>query len=408
MKKPSELEPVPGYGDVVGCLRELSRPLDPVRVDLTEALGRVLREPVLAAEDQPAFDRSAVDGFAVRLDDVADRFRVVDSIRAGEWKPRALNPGEAVRVATGAAVPGAGLQVVMQEHTQPEGNLVAIRERRAERNIRFRGEDTRVGQVLVKPGTVLTAGALALLASVGEVRPLVSRRPRILHLVTGNELVSPGELPGLGQIRDAGSTLVAAFLAGEAEPLEQWRVAEEAPAEAELFARVQAKLDQLDLLLISGGASVGPHDFTRSLLERLGFRLLIRRTATRPGKPLIVAQRGSAMALGLPGNPLAHFVCLHLYARVLLDGMAGRAVASRLRRGRLSEGIEVGRGGWETFWPAHAEPDDDSMRLTPLEWASSGDLTVLARTNALIFLPAEPAWVASDTRVNFIPTSLEL
>jgi molybdopterin synthase catalytic subunit len=198
--------------EVIALLRERCQPLSTERVPLKQATGRVLREPVTAPEDQPAFDRSAVDGYAVRMDDVTTQFRIIDEIRAGDWKCRALQTGEAVRIATGGALPANDLQVVMKEDVRVEGGMLTMVRRDGERNIRFRGEDARAGQELVAAGTVLNPGALGLLASLGCTQPLVTCLPRVLHISTGNEIVAPEQAPERGQIRDSNSTLVLAFL----------------------------------------------------------------------------------------------------------------------------------------------------------------------------------------------------
>ncbi|MCC6820036.1 MAG: molybdopterin molybdenumtransferase MoeA, partial [Verrucomicrobia subdivision 3 bacterium] len=197
--------------EVLQLLREICLPLAAERVALPNAGGRVLREPVRAPEDQPPFDRSSVDGFAVRIDDPTTRFRIVDEIRAGDWKPRRLQAGEAVRIATGGALPDGGLQVVMREDAERESEFVSVPQRDDERNIRLRGEDARAGQNVIEPGIRLQPGALGLMASVGCAQPLVTRLPRVLHLATGNEIVPPEATPQRGQIRDSNSTLVRAF-----------------------------------------------------------------------------------------------------------------------------------------------------------------------------------------------------
>jgi molybdopterin molybdotransferase len=194
--------------EVLALLTQLCRPLDTERVILADAAGRVLREPVRAPEDQPPFDRSSLDGLAVRLDHQGAQFRVVDEIRAGDWMPRALQPGKTVRIATGAALPCDGLQVVMKEDARVEAGQLTVVQRDDERNIRFRGEDAPAGAVLVEGGSILQPGALALLASVGCTRPLVTQPPRVLHLATGNEIVPPERTPEGGQIRDSNPTLV--------------------------------------------------------------------------------------------------------------------------------------------------------------------------------------------------------
>lgn len=391
-------------GDVLELLGTLCRPLAAERTELEQAAGRVLREPVCAPEDQPAFDRSSVDGYAVRLDDAATAFRIVDEIRAGDWKPRSLQPGEAVRIATGGALPGEGLQVVMKEDVRVEGGLVTVLRRRDERNIRHRGEDARAGKELVSAGTVLKPGALGLLASVGCVRPLITCLPRVLHLATGNEIVPPGQTPVRGQIRDSNSTLVRAFLGQWGITPVQVRLPEDEMRALAEIRNPRSELDQVGLLLVSGGASVGEHDFTRRLLEEAGFTIHVSKTRARPGKPLIVAQRGHTLAFGLPGNPLAHFVCLNLYVRAALAAWSGETPEAHFLTGELASELAADAHARETFWPARWSMGDGVAALTPLRWRSSGDLTALATANALLRVPAGTERLQRGSRVEFART----
>ena len=392
-------KPAASASDVLALVNQLCLPLDAERVALAEAAGRVLREPGCAPEDQPPFDRSSVDGFAVRQTDRANTFRIVDEIRAGDWKPRALQPGEAVRIATGGALPGEGLRVVMKEDAQVEADRLTVLRHDDERHIRFRGEDARAGQVLVEAGAVLSPGALALLASVGCARSLVTRPPRVRHLATGNEIVPPDQMPERGQIRDSNSTLVRAFLGQWGVIPEQHRVAEDAE---QIQSAIGNRQSAIDLLLISGGASVGEHDFTRRLLEEAGFTIHVSKTTARPGKPLIVAQRGNTLAFGLPGNPLAHFVCLNLYVRAALEAFTGQAARTTFTTGVLTADLAAGGNTRETFWPARWIQRDGMAMLTPLRWSSSGDLTALATANALIRVTAGAEQFQRGSRVEFM------
>jgi molybdopterin molybdotransferase len=390
---------------VIALVRQLCRPLETERVSLAQADGRVLREAVCAPEDQPPFDRSSVDGYAVRADDPGDRFRVVDEIRAGEWKPRELRRGEAVRVATGGAIPGAGLQVLMKEEVRAHDGEVQVLQRGSERNIRWRGEDARAGTVLVQAGSRLHAGTMGLLVSLGHVQPLVSRPLRALHLATGNEIVPPEQTLGPGQIRDSNSSLVRAFLAPWRVALHQRRVAEDPSALRLTLASAEVAGAAWDLWLISGGASVGEHDFTRAALADAGFQILVTRTNARPGKPLILAQRGPTIAYGLPGNPLAHFVCLNLYVRAALESWLGVPSPRSFEAGTLGAELNAGGAGRETFWPARWELADGQVRIFPLRWQSSGDLTALAHANALLRLASGAGIVPAGSRVEFWRTN---
>jgi molybdopterin molybdotransferase len=345
-----------------------------VETELADAVGGILREDVCAPEDQPAFDRSAVDGYVVRADDDAEDFRVVGEIRAGDGRPHGLDAGQAVRIATGATVPAGGEVIMVEDAAESDG--VVRFSRRGRDHVRRRGEDARVGDVLVADGTQLGPGAIALLASVGWVRPKVTRHLDILHVATGNEIVPVEERPGPGQIRDSNSPLVAAWARTKGLRVRQKRVGEDADA---LRHAIEGKRD---LLLVSGGASVGGHDCTEEVLAAAGFEILVTKVAVRPGKPLIVGRRGEEWAFGLPGNPLSHFVCLHVFVDVALAAMRGKARAPVIGQGRVL--AEVDGNPRETWWPAREE----STGLRPLRWASSGDVTALGATDALLRVPA--------------------
>lgn len=391
--------------EALALVRTACVPLEPESVSLSEAAGRVLCEMVTAPEDQPPFDRSSVDGYAVWMDDDSTRLQVIDSIRAGQWKPRQLQLGQAVQIATGGALPGEGLQVVMKEDVHAEADTITVLRRARERNIRFRGEDARAGATLISEGTVLGPGALAFLASVGHVRPSVTRRPRVLHLVTGDEIVPPEQEPQPGQIRDSNTTLVRAFLAQWGITPHHLRLPEDAAQTESKIRDSESGWAQTDLLLISGGASVGEHDFTRQLLEHFGYAIQVSRTTTRPGKPLIFATRGRAVAFGLPGNPLAHFVCLNLYVRAAVDTFQGRPGGATFARAALAVEFQSEPNARETLWPARLEMTESRLELTPLPWRSSGDLTPLATANALVRIPSGCDKLPRGALVEFIATA---
>ncbi len=388
--------------EALADIRSCCTPLPPRRVPLAEAFGSVLRENVSAPDDLPAFDRSAMDGFAIRRDDSATEFRIVDILRAGDWKPRALQPGEAARIATGAALPGDGLQVVMQEDTQREGDLVRVLRRDRVPHIRFRGEDLRAGQPLVREGSWLDAGALALLASIGHVEPLLSPRLRVLHLTTGDEIVPPHQTPKPGQIRDSNSMLIRSLLRDWPCDVEHRHL----PEDFELAWRAldEGRAASADLLLVSGGASVGERDFTRALLERLGFEIVFGQIKARPGKPTIFGVNGSRVAFGLPGNPLAHFVCFHLDVATALARLLGACELPQFLRGKLAAEIRDDPCPRETLWPARLAWSGTGPLLHPLAWSSSGDITCLAEANALLRVPAGSEVLATGAEVEFLPT----
>ncbi|MFT3781570.1 MAG: molybdopterin molybdotransferase MoeA [Nibricoccus sp.] len=380
------------------------KPLPPAHVTLSEAIGRILQEDVLAPEDLPAFDRSAVDGYAVRTDDNSTAFRVVDFIRAGDWHPLELKKGEAVRIATGGALPSAGLQVVMQENARIENDLCTFAHRTAESHVRQRGEDARKGSRLVPTGTRIDAGILALLASIGYTEPKVARKPNLFHFATGNEIVPPGHQPEPGKIRDSNSPLIAAFCRERDVDLTQMHLAEEKELAFEILNAQQSAIETADIVLFSGGASVGRHDYTAEALTRLGFEIRISRTNLRPGRPLIVATRGRQIAFGIPGNPLAHFMLLQTAVRCAINTYAGIPPQPTPHRAILVETMDSGGNTREILWPARVQQVGTSTEIRLLPWASSGDITVLARTNAIAVVPAGTRLLDAGTAVSYFST----
>lgn len=381
-------------------IRTRCQPLPGVHTPLAECFGRVLRETISASTDSPDYDRSTRDGYAILQNDESETYTVVDTLDAADWKPRQLKPGEAVRIATGAALPCDNLRVVMQEHVERNNDKIRIMKRDRASNIRRRGEDTRAGQLLVSAGARLDAGKLALLASAGCARPSVSPCLHIVHFTTGDEIVSPEHRPGPGQIRDSNSTLIRGLLQKFPCELIQAHLPEDYEMAKSKISVRQSVTDNADLLLVSGGASVGDKDFTRSLLQWLGFEIVFSQVNVRPGQPLIFGINGSRVAFGLPGNPLSHFVCFHLFVAMALAKLIGEGPKGFLRS-KLAAKLNDALNPRETLWPARLDP----AGLRPLAWASSGDVTCLAEINALIRVPANQASIEPGAEVEYLLTA---
>jgi len=440
--KQSETPHVVSYksmDEAVSEIRSHCQPLPAVRPPLAEALGRVLRETVCAPEDLPPVDRSTRDGYAIRADDASKIFAVVDTIHAADWKPRQLKHAEAVRVATGAALPCGGLRVLMQEHVERDGDQLRIVRPKNSTNVRLRGEDVCQGKPLLEAGTKLNAGALAILATVGNVNPFVSPRLRIVHFTTGDEIVAPDQTPKPGQIRDCNSILIRGLLQYFPCDLEQGHLPEDFEAAKSEIVNRKSKIENASLLLISGGASVGETDFTRALLEQLGFEIVFSQINLRPGRPLIFAVNGPRLAFGLPGNPLSHFVCFHFAVATALAGLTGGEPPEFLR-GQLAEKLADKPCPRETLWPARwegrveqtflsagsgdfpvagadnanagqecpANQQTGMSALHPLAWASSGDISCLAAANALVRVPANQGSIEKFAGVDYLPVTAML
>ncbi|MBC8040534.1 MAG: molybdopterin molybdotransferase MoeA [Opitutaceae bacterium] len=367
----------------------LSSPLPSERITLASAQGRILREPILAPEDQPPFDRSAIDGYLVHATQLPGTVTLTGTVSPGSPPPvSAPAPSTALRILTGSALPSnPDAALIMQEDTTLlSPNQLHLLEAPSTRHIRRRASQARAGDTLLIPGSPLNAGALALLASIGSTTPLVSRRARVAHLVTGGELVSADTTPASGQIRDSNSTLIASLLRDtHADLVWQQRVSDSRSATADALAAALAT--DADILLISGGASVGDHDHTGALLAAQGFTIHCDKVASRPGKPFIAASRDGRLAFGLPGNPLSHFVCFHLFVRRVLARLAGTEPVA-LVRAKLAPRSELRPDPRETWWPCIYADEGATRRVLPLPWRDSSDLTVLATTEGLLRIPS--------------------
>jgi len=385
--------------DALAEISSRCQPLPAIRAPLTESFGRVLRETVCAPSDLPDCDRSTRDGYAILQNDGSETFQIVDTLHAADWKPRQLKMGETVRVATGAAMPCENLRVVMQEHAERIGDKIRITKHEKDLNIRLRGEDVKAGATLVQTGARLDAGKLALLASSGCAQPLVSPRLRVVHFTTGDEIIPPDQTPRPGQVRDSNSILIRGLLQKFPHELTHSHLPENFERAKSAIGNSQSAISNADVVLVSGGASVGNKDFTRPLLEWLGFEIVFSQVNVRPGRPLIFGMNGNRIAFGLPGNPLSHFVCFHLFVAAALAKLVG-GEPGKFSRGRLAGKLDDEPNPRETLWPARLA----AAGLVPLKWSSSGDVTCLAEANTLIRVPPNCGAIEAGAEVEFLAT----
>lgn len=374
-------------------------PLQAERIELETALGRILREDAVADSDQPPFSRSAMDGYLMRLNETASVLRVVGEVTPG-MTARMPELGCALRVFTGSAVPDEGASVVMQEDAERDGTTVTLRGRPGPDFIRVRGVHARKGDVLLPAGSRLTPGRIALLASAGIDRPTVFPMVRVAHIATGSEIIGCEGRPKEGQIRDSNTPMILALLHEAGAVRSFHRRLDESPT-ALKTAIEEALTTGIDLLLVSGGASVGDHDHTRPVLHNSGFDLLVERVNSRPGKPLILAVKNEVVAFGLPGNPLSHFVCFHLFVRRAIARLSGQAPPALLRM-QVSNVPTIKPNPRESWLPCRLKCGDAGMTLQTLPWRDSSDLTSLAPVQGLLRVP--PEGLVENGVGEFLPT----
>src|SRR5438128_129909 len=312
------------------ALARLLAPLEavpPEQVSLADAVGRVLAEEVAARRTQPPFAVSAMDGYAVRAEDVAQvpaRLRIVAEIPAGAGYDGTLGPGEAARIFTGAPLPAGADAIVIQEDTARDGDKVEVREGAAKgRYVRRAGLDFAEGEVLLRAGKRLTPRDIGLAAAMNRPWLFVHRRPRVGILSTGDEIVMPGDPIGPHQIVSSNALALAAFVtACGGVPI----LVGNAPDDPDALRHIAAAAQGTDLFVTTGGVSVGEHDLVRDVLSEEGLAIDFWQIAMRPGKPLMVGRYRGTPMLGLPGNPVSTLVCALLFLRPALDRLSGAAI----------------------------------------------------------------------------------
>ena len=378
-----------------GLLLARLRRLPPERVALAaEIAGRVLAEPVAAVRDLPPFANSAMDGYALRAAEAGSNLPVAFRIAAGDDPPD-LAPGAAAEIATGAPMPdGADAVVPVELAREQDGRLVVEGAVNHGDHVRLPGEDAHAGDVILAAGTRLSPLAVAGAATSGVDQLVVVRRPRVAVLVTGDEIVAPGQPLRRGQIHDSNSLLIAARCASlGAEVVLRERVPDDAGATRHALAR---GFEAADIVLTSGGVSVGPHDHVKPSLAALGVEALFWRISAQPGKPVFAGIRGSKPVIGLPGNPLSVLVGLELLVRPALAVLAGRSPDAEVRRARLSRPVR--RNALRTrFLPVTLEGGE----ARPLGAGLSHLLAASALADALVVIP--PGAGEADGEVDVLP-----
>ncbi len=394
-------------GEVLRHADTLPFPARSERLALLEARGRTLAEPILAERDQPPFARSTRDGFAVQSADLAANgavLRLHGSVRAGEqWTGAALRPGEALEIMTGAPVPAGADAILMVEHTEAgaaeEVRPLAGRRLRPGENIVPAGAEARKGNVLVPRGRRIEVPEISLAASCGYSQLAVTPRPEVAIVATGDELVGLDAQPAAWQIRNSNTFSLAALVEAEAARALPLPVARD--THDDLQARLRES-EGVDLLLLSGGVSMGKYDLVEAALRERGAEFFFTGALIQPGKPVVfgrLPRRDPARAastggpwtyiFGLPGNPISTEVCFRLFVAPLLRAMVGRTErAPRFAAAQLAE--EVKGGARVTrFLPATLEGDWAAVRVRPVPWQGSGDLAANGRANCFVVLPAE-------------------
>jgi molybdopterin molybdotransferase len=360
----------------------------PEKVTLMKSLGLVLAEDVVADMDMPPWDKSAMDGYAVRSADVQMpvELKVAGEIPAGKTAKKPIEPGQAIKIMTGAPIPEGADAVVPVEKTQSSGDLVMIRDPfPSGANVCKRAEDIRKGDVLIRAGSVVRSQEIGIMASVGVHAPKVFRRPTVAILTTGDELVEVDKKPGDGQIRNSNAYSLAAQIAQIGVPYAYLGIV---PDVREALA---SKLDQAmkaaDVVILTGGVSAGEYDLVEDVMTSKGIQIVFERVAIKPGRPMVFAKSPDKLLFGLPGNPVSTFVTFEVFLRPALGRMMGNEL---LDRPVVDAELSVNFGKpqpREQYCPARLSWVSDHYVVAPLESHGSADLRAIVRANALLMIP---------------------
>ena len=387
--------------DALRLILERVQPLDAEDVAIEEAAGRVLAEPARAAVDLPPFPSSAMDGYALRAADTPGTLPVAARIAAGRPAPRALAAGEAMAIATGGVVPDGADAVIPVEYVDVHDNNVVISGDVAPGdNVRRRGGDVSAGDTVVEAGVRLGPPQVGALAAAGVAQVRCARRPRAAVLATGTELRRPGEPLGPGDIYESNSLILTAQLRSAGAEVERLSaVADDERATREAVAR---GLDA-DLLVTTGGVSVGVHDLVRGAAEALGVEEVFWGVSVRPGRPIAFGVRGRTLVFGLPGNPVSSLVGFELFVRPAVLALQGLDdPRPPFRPGRLAHAVRR-NGARDDLMRARTRVEEGDVLLDPLSGQESHMIVRAAGADALVLIPRGEGELSAGAAVSYLP-----
>jgi molybdopterin molybdotransferase len=387
---------------VIDQVKTKPSPRAAANISLWDALGYVLAQEISADRDYPPFDRSTRDGYAVRVAEATNgaQLRCVGEIKAGGTVSASLAPGTCIQIMTGAAAPAGADAVVMIEHTRragaSDGEVMFDRPASPGQNIVPRGSEAKSGQVILTPGTRLGYAELALAAQVGQTELRCAAKPRVAILSTGDEVVLVDELPGPFQIRNSNSVSLAAQVrVAGGEPVLLGNAADRVE---DLRAKIERGLKE-DVLVLSGGVSMGKYDLVETVLKELGAEFYFDSVAIRPGKPAVFARCGDAFVFGLPGNPVSTMVTFELFVAPALDLLSGAEARSLpVLEAQLGAALHE-KPGLTHFLPARVEWPGATPEVKALTWQGSGDIATLAKANCFLVIPPDRENIAAGESV---------
>jgi len=352
-------------------------------IDYTQSSGRILAEDVVSDIAMPPFDKSAMDGFACKRNDLEKELKVITTIAAGEAKDVVIKDGECARIMTGAPVPpGADCVMKVEETKSPVNEIVRFTGEKTKNNIAYQGEDIREGDIVIKKGERIAPQHIAVMASVGWISPLVYKQPEIAVISTGDEIVEPEQKPSASQIRNSnGRQLMAQSIrAGAIANYKGIAVDDEEIT----YTMLKEALEENDIVLLSGGVSMGDFDFIPRVFERLKVDLKFKTIAVQPGKPTVFGVLGEKRIFGLPGNPVSSYLIFELFVRPFVNKMMGNKVAVVKQKGVMGVDYSRKKTGRLSWIPVKINEDG---KVFPLEYHGSAHIYSLVNADGFAAIP---------------------
>jgi len=373
------------YDDALHVIEQTIEPVEKEKISIAQALNRVLREDIVADMDMPPFDKAAMDGYACRASDLGSVMRVVEHIPAGHEPLQTIGDHQCARIMTGAKIPlGADMVFMLEDTEQIDSDHVRCINPASKKNICYRGEDFRQGDILLYSGIRIQPAHIGIMASVGRTEAWVSQLPRITILATGSELVEPDRKPVGVQIRNSNSYMLIAMLEDMFLPASYAGII---PDDLnQIRKKAETAIAQADILILTGGASKGDFDFTTDVLQYFGYEILVTTTGVQPGNPMIYAKKGGKYCFGLSGNPVSSFVQFELFVKPFLYRMLQYQQIPSWYKATLASDVSRKKAGRTGIIPVKF---NDDFSVTALPFHGSAHLNALADAQALMQIPEQ-------------------
>ncbi len=391
--------------DALARILDSTETLEKTKIPLRAAYNRVLGEDVYADSDIPPFNKAAMDGYALRSDDlvhVPALLNVAESIQAGDISKTPVDEGTCVKIMTGAPVPTGADAVVMREETriEPDGKIRFTVSCTPGQNICTAGEDVRRGELVLRSGSIIRGPEIAILAAVGKTTPTVTRAPEVALVTTGNEIVEPDKTPSDGMIRNSNGPMLYTLMRALGCEVDYFGIAGD--NEESLLRAISAGVHK-DVLLLSGGVSMGDYDFVPELVEKIGARIIFHKVRVKPGKPLLFARKGRCSIFGIPGNPVSNFTTFNLFIKPAVRKLMGWAdCGPEFWQGVVEEDFQNTSSRVQVVPSVHTI-ERGCVRVFPLRLNGSADIIGCSRSSCLAIFFEAKSLVKKGDRIKIIP-----